>query len=71
MANAAMGLNEPRIAEAMVKLIRMARNDWRKPRLTPSKGASMALSNALPDVVRRMISGNLMATKAPCSGARQ
>jgi hypothetical protein len=30
----------------------------------PSSGASMALMNALPMVTRRMINGNLMATKS-------
>ena len=60
--NAISGLNAPRIAAAMVKLIKMAENDWRNGMFNPSNGASMPLSSALPSVVSRMMSGNLMAT---------
>ena len=60
--NAITGLNAPRIAAAMVKLIRMAENDCRNGMFKPSNGASMPLMSALPAVVSRMISGNLTAT---------
>ena len=46
--NAISGLNAPRIAAAMVKLITMAENDWRNGMFNPSNGASMALMSALP-----------------------
>jgi hypothetical protein len=68
--NASSGLNAPRMAAAMTKLIKMAEKDWRNGRFKPSNGASMALSSALPPVVNRMMSGNLMAVKSACCGSR-
>jgi len=65
------GLNEPRMALAIAKLISTARSDCLTPRLSPSNGASMALSSALPPLVNRMINGNLIATIKPCRGERQ
>jgi len=61
--NAITGLNAPRIAAATVKLIKMAENDRRNGMFNPSNGASIPLMSALPSVVSRMMSGNLIATK--------
>ena len=64
------GLNAPMMADEMVKLISTARSVCGSVRFNPSRGASMAFSKALPNVVSRMISGNLMATNIACSGER-
>ncbi len=61
MIKADSGLKAPRIADEMLKLMRIAKNDWRNVMFNPSSGASIAFSKALPNVVSKMTSGNLIA----------
>ena len=60
--NAINGLKAPKIAAEMVKLISTARSDWSSVMFNPNNGASMAFNKALPNIVNRMMNGNLMAT---------
>ncbi len=50
---ATSGLKAPRIADVIAKLINTASSDWRNVMFSPSNGASMALSSALPSVVSK------------------
>ena len=69
--NARRGLKEPKIAAAMVKLTRMASNDWRKLIFSPSNGASIPLRRALPKVVSRMINGKRIVVVLPAYNAEK
>ena len=65
------GVSDPRINAATAKALSSASRDWRNAKPAPNKVPKRPFSRPLQASVRKISSGNLIATNTPISGERQ